>query len=141
MENKMGLDMYLIGRKSVWNNHEKPELDRKEDGFDVDAVELSIGYWRKHPNLHGFIVQTFADGVDECQRIELDSDALVKIMAAVKDKKLPETTGFFFGRSATEDAEREEEIKGDLEILGKALAWVEQPVERESRSLIYQASW
>lgn len=33
----------------------------------VIALEEIIGYWRKEPNLHGFIVENFADGNDDCR--------------------------------------------------------------------------
>ena len=63
----MGLDMYLEGRKSRYDKQET------EDGFPLQTKVLELGYWRKHPNLHGYIVQEFADGVDECQRGDLPS--------------------------------------------------------------------
>jgi hypothetical protein len=55
---QMGLDMYLKGEKLVMNT----SLDLREDGFRLSSKTLDLGYWRKHPNLHGYIVQTFADG-------------------------------------------------------------------------------
>jgi hypothetical protein len=31
---------------------------------DRDSRESEdLGYWRKHPNLHGYIINTFAEGV------------------------------------------------------------------------------
>src|ERR1017187_8740373 len=46
---------------------------------------------------HGYIVQTFADGLDECQNIDLGvPDRIRTIIAAVKARELPDTTGFFF---------------------------------------------
>jgi len=59
----MGLDMFLHGEKYFWGHNGKRP---KEDGFEVKEHILELGYWRKHPNLHGYIVQTFADGKDEC---------------------------------------------------------------------------
>jgi hypothetical protein len=40
------------------------ERGRYPTGGDRDR---EVGYWRKHPDLHGYIVETFADGVDACQ--------------------------------------------------------------------------
>jgi hypothetical protein len=65
----------------------------------LKAEIYELGYWRKHPNLHGYIVQEFADGKDECQEIPLGEDELIQIMEAVKANELPHTTGFFFGVS------------------------------------------
>ena len=124
----MGLDMYMTGRKHLWRDYKNPENDRKEDGRRVSAVELDLGYWRKHPDLHGFIVRTFASGVDECQEIELDAAALRRTIDAVKEERLPHTEGFFFGASdpkavVTEDGRTEKEE--DVRILEAALAWLE----------------
>ena len=53
----MGLDMYLTGKKIVMD----ARLDLREDGFPLGSKALDLGYWRKHPNLHGYLVQAFAD--------------------------------------------------------------------------------
>ncbi len=127
----MGLDMYLNGRKNLWDRK------RVEDGFTVNSVEIELGYWRKHPNLHGFIVKTFANGKDECQVIELDEDKLKQLIAAVEQDRLIPTTGFFFG--ASDGSEKE----GDLKILNAALAWLNGVENKgdEYRTVYYQASW
>ena len=131
----MGLDMYLNGEKFLWTNWDKPEKNIMEDGFRLRLKTLEVGYWRKHPNLHGFIVQTFADGVDECQRIDLDSNDLEQILQAVKEDNLPDTEGFFFGRSLPEDKEP------TIKILEKAIEWLETEEEGVARSIYYRASW
>jgi hypothetical protein len=117
----MGLDMYLRGEKFFWQSWriDGVDEDRKEDGLRVTNVEVDLGYWRKHPNLHGYIVQTFAGGEDECQKIELGADNLRDIIEAVRAKRLPETTGFFFGESDGSEAPE------DIEILERALRWLE----------------
>lgn len=130
----MGLDMYLRGRKFYRSvRHQPPQ----EDGFDIVQKDLDLGYWRKHPNLHGFIVNEFANGEDHCQEIELDKDCLSKIMTAVGDQLLPHTTGFFFGVSPTDEGQ----IIEDLSILQGALAWLEKPDDGVWKSVIYRASW
>ena len=55
----MGLDMNLFGDKYSFEKNETV------DGFPVSSTMLDMGYWRKHANLHGFIVDTFAGGEDE----------------------------------------------------------------------------
>lgn len=153
----MGLDMYLEGRTFNWD-HKNVE---KRDGFRVKGVTLELGYWRKHPDLHGYIVQTFANGKDECQQIPLDEDALRNILEAVKANRLPHTEGFFFGQSQPEHK------KETIKILEGAIKWLEQETPprrreprsigggmaiemltvkdfagaKESREVIYQASW
>jgi hypothetical protein len=163
----MGLDMYLRGEKYFWSNRRNPEVNRKEDGFKVETITVQLGYWRKHPNLHGFIVSSFADGRDECQPIELDHEDLAKIINAVKQKRLPPTTGFFFGASDND----QRQINEDVTTLERARTWLlesdREPIQtgipksiggglsvmevkltddaddkqRASRRVIYQASW
>jgi len=162
----MGLDMYLRGEKYLHRNFANPEQQRTEDGFRITNLQLDLGYWRKHPNLHGYIVKTFAGGKDECQKIELDADQLRQIIAAVKAKELPTTEGFFFGVSDDSD----EQVAEDVKIFEAALNWLavddksrqprlekttefegsgmtaytlevpENPANEE-RSVYYQASW
>lgn len=131
----MGLDMYLEGRKFLWGYG---EIKRPtEDGFEVKYKYLELGYWRKHPNLHGYIVETFASGVDECQDIDLSAEDLQTIINAVRTKALPHTEGFFFGESdGTEDEET-------IQIFEKAIAWLKDDAHNktESRSVAYRASW
>lgn len=141
----MGLDMYLQGRKSYFNVGDKPV--REEDGFQVDSMTLELGYWRKHPNLHGYIVQTFAEGVDECQEIELDADALRKIAGAIKADTLPHTKGFFFGDSQWHEDDKDK----NAAVFEKAAAWMEAKSPKHptvpdyraewSRTVFYRASW
>lgn len=137
----MGLDMYLEGRKFLPTN-----WNRTEEGFRVKEVTVELGYWRKHPNLHGYIVETFAEGRDECQDIELSAENIEQIIAAVKAKELPHTTGFFFGASEG----TQEEIDEDVAIFEKALAWLRSfersedqkpPAEEVWPSVVYRASW
>jgi hypothetical protein len=128
----MGLDMYLNGERYF--------VDRlpREAGKPVVKAEIhELGYWRKHPNLHGYIVETFAEGEDECQDIPLDEERLIQIMEAVKAKELPYTTGFFFG--ASDDTE--EQMKEDLTILEGALQWLRTKEKGIWRSVSYRASW
>lgn len=110
----MGLDMMIYGCIN-----------------DSAPVE-ELAYWRKHPNLHGYIVNTFAGGVDECQKIDLDLESLHKIIDAVNLGKLTTTTGFFFGTSSPGyDAST---IKDLLNVT----AWLEEHPEGK---IFYNASW
>lgn len=112
----MGLDMYLYGR-----------LIGEAKGMGDE-----LGYWRKHPNLHGFIVQTFAHGVDECQEIPLSMEDMALILAATTKDDLPVTTGFFFGQSRPEDRDH------TLTVINAAISWLSEDPARE---VYYQASW
>ena len=126
----MGLDMYLEGHK-YYHHNKRPT----EDNLAVKEQVLELAYWRKHPNLHGFIVQTFADGKDECREVELGAEQIELLIEAVKECKLPDTTGFFFGQST--GSERAE----DLKVLTAALAWVRAKDETCMKYITYRASW
>lgn len=130
----MGLDMYLTGEKRLWADR-GPGKDLTQDGYKVESVHLELGYWRKHPNLHGYIVTNFAGGVDECQDIDLGEGNLEELIAAVADGELPRTSGFFFGES--DGSEKD----GDLRILRAALAWLRTEEDGVARSVTYRASW
>jgi hypothetical protein len=129
----MGLDMYLTGRKFFWRNYDERDNERKEDGHIVESMDVRLGYWRKHPNLHGYMVKTFGKGNDDCKEIELTAEDLRQTIGAVKAKSLPATSGFFFGESDGSD----EEVNEDLKILGEALTWLEatdpEPFEADKK--------
>ena len=121
----MGLDMYI--------RIDDPTYDEDAVPFDYAKYKsYELAYWRKHPNLHGFIVQTFADGADECQNIPLDAVKVETILAASEADDLPETEGFFFGSSQPEH-------KADTkEQLLKVLAWLKA---NPGKAIYYRASW
>lgn len=131
----MGLDMYLNGERYL-GAYNKPDYSEKPLPCLTDET-YRLGYWRKHANLHGYIVATFAEGVDECQQIDLDEEQLKQLLEAVKDpKSLTKTTGFFFGKSSGDAAE----IAEDVAILQRAIDWLQEKDEA-IRSVHYRASW
>ena len=141
--------MYLRGDKFVsqWDHsQQKPEggsLEVKRpvvDGFDVETYVLDMGTWRKFAPLHVYIVNEFADGVDKCQRIDLEAKQLRKIAKALRKNELPKNDdchGCFFG-----DDEWWDELKSEGEkhakLFDKAAEWVD---ETRWASVTYQASW
>jgi hypothetical protein len=135
----MGLDMYLNGHMYT------SASDQALDDFPIKELVVEIGYWRKHPNLHGAMVNMFANGNDECQYIELNEPDLVDIIAAIKSDSLPETTGFFFGKSALPgEPGYEEEKQEDIAIFEKAITWVRSnktPGNQGFRWVTYRGSW
>jgi hypothetical protein len=156
----MGLDMYLEGRVFFWTDWNNPENNPTRDGYKISNMTLDLGYWRKHPDLHGFITREFAGGQDECQDIELSVENMERIIEAIKNKELPHTEGFFFGQSTGDEDET------SIDIFKRAIGWVNEvkkiempepepvgngtmmvlkvPLDidpKESRSVIYRASW
>ena len=157
----MGLDMYLYAKKqkysSAYQNPEqcvypKPlkELEKYVEKGSVKScyfIELyKIAYWRKFNALHNWIVENKADGVDECQEIELnkeDLETLVDIFQQVlKDHSvakelLPTCEGFFFGTQEYDDCYFED-IKYSIDVFKKIIQVMEK--DKELR-LVYEASW
>ena len=87
-----------------------------------------IAYWRKHPNLHGWMeklwrnkkylvqptdasapVESDSDNFNGIE-LELTAEDLDNLELAVKNKQLPATSGFFFGNEA-DDYYRESDLK------------------------------
>ena len=128
----MGLDMYAYvaaraGAQAEF--HEGAHWD-KEKGARVNpnaTQPREIAYWRKHPNLHGWMERlwirktTQAGAVDDPDRagefsafngveLELTWEDLDQLEQDVRNKKLPGTEGYFFGRDA-DDHYREIDLK------------------------------
>jgi len=139
----MGLDMYLSGNRFFFNSGKNPLVD----GFQKKSDTLDIGYWRKHPDLHGYIVENFAGGVDECQEIDLSKDGLSKIIKAIENDQLSETSGFFFGASpkqnldGTDDGIYLKQKEEDIQVLTSAITWLDTTDEGIWKSVVYRASW
>jgi len=107
----MGLDMYAYAAARAnadWNSGEQRE----------------IAYWRKHPNLHGWMEQLWHsrgghnpgdDPMFNGIELELTWEDLDQLEKDVRNGGLPHTVGFFFGNNS-DDYYRDE----DLEFIKKA---------------------
>lgn len=113
----MGLDMYLTGRRYIWEHSDKPEEQELaqalgklpnlgNNGKRVKGVEVEAMYWRKANAIHKWFVDNVQDGEDECRehyvtREQLSDlrDACANALAnpAEASYYLPTTQGFFFG--------------------------------------------
>jgi len=146
----MGLDMYLLGRHyntAYRDDIPRPKLD---DKYDIESMNVDLGYWRKHADLHGYIINTFADGVDKCQKIELSEDDLDKIIMAIReDKLIKDHSGFFFGNSTENGYYEKKEKEYAISIIQRAKTFLQEGAKmmKESelymqpRYVYYQASW
>ena len=123
----MGLDMYAFSTKA------KPttEVDFSTKNFDVEELH----YWRKHPNLHGWMQNlydmkggTSPDFNGDC--VVLDSEDLENLEEDIKDGNLPDTSGFFFGQTDGD------EVDGDLEFVAKAREAI-----KEGKTVYYTSWW
>lgn len=120
----MGLDMYAY----TTNRQIKSSVD-----FTVEPADKQLHYWRKHPNLHGWMeglyrkkggTQTF-----NCTSVLLTLEDIDALERAIRAGLLPETCGFFFG--ASDGSERDD----DLEFISHARA------ELAGGQQVYYTSW
>lgn len=90
----MGLDMYAMIT---------PDPVTTPVDFKVENQAV-IHYWRKHPDLHGWMEDLYRakGGQDEmfnCVNVALTMEDLDALEAAILKRELPDTEGFFFGDS------------------------------------------
>lgn len=123
----MGLDMYAFRTKGMI----KEEVD-----FELpdDESQDELHYWRKHPNLHGWMERLYRkkggkEPVFNCVNVKLTEADLDRLEVDVKSEELPETSGFFFGKSQPEDR------KDDLEFISKAREAIKEGDD------VYYTSW
>jgi hypothetical protein len=120
----MGLDMYAY----VANN--------ANDQDSIESVNEELAYWRKHPNLHGWMEKlaksknlkydTF-NGVE----LELTFDDIMQLEKDIHHGNLPSTTGFFFG-DASDEYYKEQDL--DFVYEAKSRLFLGQRV-------FYNSSW
>lgn len=113
----MGLDQYASARRG--------EPVKNVDGYLEYPEKVELAYWRKHPNLQGWMENLWESkgrpGLTEenggnmlgdfnCVPVELSLEDLDELEAAVTDGGLPSTAGFFFGGDSDEHY-REQDLK------------------------------
>lgn len=121
----MGLDMYAY------------VADKPNDDSDNHQ---QISYWRKHPNLHGWMTRLWknkSSGTDDEVfngiELELTWEDITRLEKDIKSGEVSRlgTTGFFFGR-ASDDEYREH----DLQFCATAKAELFL-----KRRVFYNSSW
>jgi len=139
----MGLDMYAyVANKAGQQNeyYEGAEWDPvTRESVNPNVVKpREIAYWRKHPNLHGWMAERWmsrnlgaAAAMFNGVELELTWEDLDELERAVTHKQLPATTGFFFGDEA-DDHYRE----NDLQFIREAKAEVFVGLK-----VFYNSSW
>ena len=75
--------------KSKMTEQQRKLVDERNYEFNIidqkrleirDEVGGYIGYWRNFNTLHKYIIENFADGVDDCREIPLTKDNVVQIL-------------------------------------------------------------
>jgi hypothetical protein len=161
----MGLDMYL--KVKEYNvQHNLKEADKYNTIMQTVSIkgmkevpiivttEYTVIYWRKANQVHGWFVNTLANGVDECQRISVSRDNLVKLYdtcsvlldtrsTELAREMLPPTSGFFFQAGGGE-AQLDEGYWLDLQHTHEELSKLLEQITEENKwdyNIEYQASW
>jgi hypothetical protein len=129
----MGLDMIAFKRFPGKSEISDADPYGEEDWEDKSKNE-EIFYWRKHPNLHGWMENLYYKKggnaeVFNCVDVEITLDDLKRLKKDVENDMLPHTEGFFFGESSPEDKER------DLKFIKKAKKAIKDGYE------VYYTSW
>jgi hypothetical protein len=119
----MGLDMYAYATAS-------PPATPVDF---TDEPQLELHYWRKHPDLHGWmeILYRAKGGTEQfnCANVVLTSEDLDELEKVIRARNLPDTTGFFFGDSVGSEQD------DDLSFVAKSRAAI-------ARGLyVYYTSW
>ena len=143
----MGLDMYAyVAAKAGQQNefYEGAQFDKETGDYvnPVVAKPREIAYWRKHPNLHGWMEQLWLrkGGSNEGStwgtnfngiELELTFEDLDELERAVTHGQLPATRGFFFGDGADDYYQ-----KHDLEFIKNARAELFMGLK-----VFYNSSW
>jgi hypothetical protein len=123
----MGLDMYAYATKA--------KLNKEVDFSETNLKGEELHYWRKHPNLHGWMQELYdhkggkSDSFNgDC--VVLTNNDLLDLERDIMDGNLPNTSGFFFGNSDGE------EKADDLEFVKKA-----QEAINEGKTVYYTSWW
>jgi hypothetical protein len=108
--------------------------DYETDSGPVEKPR-EIAYWRKHPNLHGWMHKLWNErghtGDFNGDELELTFEDLDRLEYVVKHKELPGTTGFFFGNDADDHY-----LAQDLEFVKQARSELTQGMR-----VFYNSSW
>lgn len=131
----MGLDMYAyVAKKEGQMRDYYESYDYDTDSGPV-AKPREIAYWRKHPNLHGWMHKLWNEkghsGDFNGDELELTFEDLDRLEYVVKHKELPGTSGFFFGNNSDDHYRAD-----DLEFIKQARSELTQGMR-----VFYNSSW
>ena len=131
----MGLDMYAYVASKGQHDQYYEDLDWQTDVSSVSKPR-EIAYWRKHPNLHGWMERLAEQknlDYDSFNGVELELtwEDLEALEQDIRDNALPATTGFFFGNNSDEHYRED-----DLEFVRKAKAEIFLGLK-----VFYNSSW
>ena len=110
------------------------------DQDSIESVNEELAYWRKHPNLHGWMERLWRskndlgdlnDPMFNGVELELTFDDIMQLEKDIHNGTLPGTSGFFFGNNA-DDYYKEQDL--DFVYEAKSRLFLGQRV-------FYNSSW
>ena len=123
----MGLDQYATARRG--------EAKTDDEGYTYYEDSMELAYWRKHPNLQGWMRDLYYEkGGEEdfnCVDLELTLEDLDALEESLDEEALPETVGFFFGGNADDHY-----AEADREFIVQARAAIKQ-----GYTVVYSSWW
>ena len=123
----MGLDQYATARRG--------EAKKDDEGYTYYEDSMELAYWRKHPNLQGWMEDLYHEKGGEqefnCVDLELTLNDLDALEATLDKEELPETAGFFFGSNAEDHY-----AEADREFIVQARAAIKQ-----GYTVVYSSWW
>ena len=129
---------YVAARAGAQAEFSEGAIWDKETGAMINPTVTEpreIAYWRKHPNLHGWMFNLWQskgnEGDFNGDELELTWDDLEQLEQDIRDKNLPGTSGFFFGNDA-DDHYREHDLKFVREAKAEAFLGLK---------VFYNSSW
>ena len=135
----MGLDQFAYKVKKGFIT--KPvdfrteEYNEETEEHEVLVEKKELHYWRKHPNLQGWMENLYYEkGGEEdtfnCVNVQLTWEDLEELEKEIREGTLPQTVGFFFGDDS-DDYYKEE----TLEFIEEALLAIRKGYD------VYYSSW
>lgn len=123
----MGLDQYATARRG--------EAKTDDEGYTYYEDSMELAYWRKHPNLQGWMQDLYYEkgGEEEfnCVDLELTLEDLDALEESLDEEALPETAGFFFGTDSSDYY-----AEADREFIREARAAIKQ-----GYTIVYSSWW
>ena len=123
----MGLDQYGLARRG--------EAKTDDEGYTYYEDSMELAYWRKHPNLQGWMEDLYhekgGEGEFNCVDLELTLEDLEALEESLDEEALPETAGFFFGTDSSDYY-----AEADREFIVQARAAIKQ-----GYTIIYSSWW
>ena len=144
----MGLSMNLTAERFFWKDEDSGIKDKLktivDTDYDVDTVQMEIGYWRKSNAIHKWFVDNVQHGVDDCSKYSVTEKQLQDLLQITKQAVvsknpeliLPCQSGFFFGLTDYGNYYKED-LNHTIEIIEKWLNFK----DKSKYVVHYQSSW